>query len=102
MGKSTDMESLYVHEKRNLFLSGYVDDFKMVGKRLQKDIDLEDPTPWIDRVYLGCTQRQAKMNHQGVQSKAELNKKLTTTGETVEESSVIREFMDVSVWFGRR
>ena len=45
----------------------------------KKSIDHEDPTPWIDQVYLGCTQREAKADPQALQSKTELFKKLTTT-----------------------
>ena len=50
----------------------------MVGKRqnmdfmwkiLQKEIDLEDPTPSEDQVYSGCTEREAKVDPQAVQSK---------------------------------
>ena len=48
-------------------------------KILQKEIDIEDPTPLIDHVYLGCTQREAKVDLHAVQSQTGLFKKLTTT-----------------------
>ena len=53
--------------KEGLFLSVYVDDIKMAGKTenikltwkiLMKDVDLEEPTSFLDHVYLGCTQRE--------------------------------------------
>ena len=51
---------------------------------LQKEIDLADPTPFIDQVYLGCTQREAKVDPHVVQSKNELFTQLTRTRETRE------------------
>ena len=53
--------------KKGLFLSVYVDDIKLAGKKhnldpmwkvLNKEVDLGDPTSFLDHVYLGCTQRQ--------------------------------------------
>ena len=47
----------------------YVDDVKLAGKKqninptwkiLMKDVDLGEPTSFLDHVYLGCTQRQYK------------------------------------------
>ena len=67
--KSTNL-GMYVHHKSELFLSVYVDDLMMVGKksilgplrtRLQKDIDLEDPTPFLNHVCVGCTQREQQL-----------------------------------------
>ena len=47
----------------------YVDDIKLAGKKqnldpmwkvLMKDVDLGEPTSFLDHVYLGCTQENAK------------------------------------------
>ena len=44
----------------------YVDDIKLAGKKqnldpmwklLNKEVDLGEPTSFLDHVYLGCTQR---------------------------------------------
>ena len=49
-------------ERKELFLSVYVDDIKLAGKKqnidpmwkiLMKDIDLGEPTSFLDRVYFG-------------------------------------------------
>ena len=49
----------------------YVDDIKLVGKKqnidpmwkvLSKEIDLGEPTSFLDHVYLGCTQRQCEIS----------------------------------------
>ena len=59
-------ECLFVHREKGLFLSVYVDDIKLAGKKhnidpmwkvLNKEVDLGEPTSFLDHVYLGCTQR---------------------------------------------
>ena len=51
--------------KKRFFLSVYVDFIKLVGKKqnidpmwkvLNKEVDLREPTSFLDHVYLGCTQ----------------------------------------------
>ena len=63
-------ESLFVHRKRG-FLSVYVDDIKMAGRRqnlspmskkLLKLVDFGEPTPFLDHIYLGSTQRECTLN----------------------------------------
>ena len=59
-----------MNRAKGLFLSVYVDDIKMAGKTenmkptwkiLMKDVDLEEPTSFLDHVYLGCTQRECTL-----------------------------------------
>ena len=45
---------------------------------LRQDLDLEDPTPSLDRTYLGCTQGEAEVDHEGVRSTADLFRRITT------------------------
>ena len=49
----------------------YVDDIKFAGKKqnisptwkiLMKDVDLGEPTSFLDHVYLGCIQRECQMS----------------------------------------
>ena len=48
----------------------YVDDIKLAGKKqnldpmwkLLKEVDLGEPTFFLDHVYLGCTQRQCEIS----------------------------------------
>ena len=49
----------------------YVDDIKWAGKKqnicpmwkvLNKEVDLREPTSFLDHVYLGCTRRQCQMS----------------------------------------
>ena len=57
--------------KKGLFFSVYVDDIKLDGKKqnihpmwkvLNKEVDLGEPTSFLDHVYLGCTQRQCEIS----------------------------------------
>ena len=71
LGEVPNWECLFVNRKQGLFLSVYVDDIKLAGKKqninqtskvLMKDVDLGEPTSFLDHVYLGCTQRERHMN----------------------------------------
>ena len=68
--KIPNWECLFVHREKGLFLSVYVDDIKLPGKKhnidpmwkvLHKEVDLGEPTSFLDHVYLGCTQRQCEI-----------------------------------------
>ena len=65
--KSSKLGTLVRYREKGLFLSVYVDDTKLAGKKqnmnfmskiLMKDVDLGEPTSFLDHVYLGCTQRE--------------------------------------------
>ena len=65
------LECFFVHREEGLFLSVYVDDIKLAGKKqninpmwkvLNKEVDLGEPTFFLDHVYLGCAQRQCQIS----------------------------------------
>ena len=69
--KIPNWKCLFVHREKGLFLSVYVDDIKLAGKKqnldpmwkvLNKEVDLGEPTSFLDHVYLGCTQRQCEVS----------------------------------------
>ena len=75
--KIPNWECLFVHREKGLFLSVYVDDIKLAGKKhnidpmwkvLNKEVDLGEPTSFLDHVYLGCTQRQCEVSQNIVDS----------------------------------
>ena len=60
LGKVLNWECLFVHWEKGLFLSVYVDDIKLAGKKqnidpmwklLNKEVDLGEPTSFLDNVY---------------------------------------------------
>ena len=62
---------LFVHRGKGLFLSVFVDDIKLAGKKqnldpmwkvLNKEVDLGEPTSFLDHVNLGCTQRPCEIS----------------------------------------
>ena len=69
--KVPNWECLFVHREKGLFLSVYVDDKKLTGKKqnldpmwklLNKEVDLGEPTSFLDHENLGCTQRQCEIS----------------------------------------
>ena len=71
LGKSSDWKCLFVYRENGLFLSVYVVETKLAGKKqninpswkiLVKEVDLEEPTSFLDHVYLGCTQTECQMS----------------------------------------
>ena len=61
-----------VHCRAKNVLSVQVDDINMAGKtqnlepiwnNLTNKVDLENPTTFLDQIYLGCTQRECKPNN---------------------------------------
>ena len=77
--KVSNWECLFVHREKGLFLSVYVDDIKLAGKKqnidpmwivLNEVVDLGEPTSFLDHVYLGCTQRQCEISKDSVDTKA--------------------------------
>ena len=69
--KIPNWECLFVHHEKGLFLSVYVDDMKLAGKKhkldpmwkvLNKEVDLGEPTSFLDHVYLVCTERQCQIS----------------------------------------
>ena len=83
--KCKGWECLYVHKEMKLFLSVYVDDYKMAGKaenvskmweRLGKRFDLEPPVPFHNTVYLGCQQSNITIPEEIVNERAVLMSKI--------------------------
>ena len=69
--KIPNWECLFVYREKGLFLSVYVDDIKLAGKKhnidpmwkvLNKEVDLGEPISFLDHVYVGCTQRQCEIS----------------------------------------
>ena len=78
---------MYCHKDKGLFLSIYVDDFKMAGradqlepmwKYLKTKIDLEPAVPVYENVYLGCGQSPITTPEKLIAEKSEMLKRLTT------------------------
>ena len=71
LGGVPNWDCLFVHREKGLFLSVYVDDIKFAGKKqninptwkiLMQDLDLREPTSFLDHNYLGCTRRECQIS----------------------------------------
>ena len=69
--KVSKWECLFVHREKRLFLSVYVDDKKLARKKQNidpmwkvhnKEVELGEPTSFLDHENLGCTQRQCEIS----------------------------------------
>ena len=70
MGKSSELGMFILAPlKRIILICVCVDDIKLAGKKLNLDpmwkilnieVDMGEPTSFLDHVYLGCTQRHCE------------------------------------------
>ena len=69
--KVPNWECLFVNREKGLFLSVHVDYTQLAGKKqnidpmwkiLVKEVDLGEPTSFLDHVYMGCTQRECQLS----------------------------------------
>ena len=83
---------MYVRSrKQGLFLSVYVDDIIMAGrkqnmapmwKKLMKNVDLDELTSFLEHEYLGCTQRECKPNEIVIEEHAKMFQSRISAGAT--------------------
>ena len=80
--KVKSWECLYVHRAKQLFLSAYVDDYKMAGKKCNigpmwdtlrsHGLDLEPSVSLKSNVYLGCGQREVQPDMTVLRAKCDM------------------------------
>ena len=82
-----------------------VDDIKLAGKKqnidplwkvLNKEVDLGEPTSFLDHVYLGCTQRQCEISKDIVDNYRTMFESRISTGAT--EKLPCSENLRISSW----
>ena len=103
--KIPNWECLFVNREKGLFLSVYVDDIKLAGKKqnldpmwklLNKEFDLGEPTSFLDHVYLGCTQRQCEISKNVVDNYRNMFESRISVGAT--EKLPCSENLSISSW----
>ena len=101
----TRLGCLFVYRDNGLFLSVYVDDLKLAGKKqnldpmwkfLNKEVDLGEPTSFFDHVYLGCTQRQCEISKDIVDNYRTMFESRISAGAT--EKLPCSENLSISSW----
>ena len=103
--KIPNWECLIAHRANGLFLSVYVDDIKLAGKKqkldpmwklLNKEVDLGEPTSFLDHVYLGCTQRKCEISKDIVDNYRTMFESRISAGGV--EKSPFSENLRISAW----
>ena len=83
----------------------YVDDIKLAGKKhnidpmwkvVNKEVDLGEPTSFVDHVYLGCTQRQCEISKDIVDNYRTMFESRISAGAT--EKLPYSENLRISSW----
>ena len=107
----SNCECLFVHRQKGLFLCVYVDDMKLAGKKqnidpmckvLNKEVDLGEPTSFLDHFYLGCTQRQCEISKDIVDYYRAMFESRISAGGT-EKNTMLRKpvYFFMVLWYGR-
>ena len=86
-----NQECLLVHRGKGLFffsvfvghsnLAGKKQSFDPMWKVLNKEVDLGEPTSFMDHVYLGCTQRQCEISKDTVDNYRTMFESRISAGE---------------------
>ena len=92
MGKSTELGMFVCSQKTaiifgicgRLFLkkAGKKQNWAPMWKKLMKNIDLDEPTSFLDRVYLGCTQRECRADEMVIEKNKEMFESRISAGAT--------------------
>ena len=105
--KVTNWECILVHRKPKLLLSVHVDDIRMGGKnqkmapmwkKWMTHVDNQEPTSFLDHVYLGCTQRECKPNETIVEKKRETFKPRISGGAAEKLPGWEKPHAKISSW----
>ena len=105
--KVPNCEYLFVNREKGLFLSVYVDYIKLAGKKqnidpmwkiIMKDVDVREPTSFVDYVDLGCTQRERKRSTEIVDNYRDMFESRMSAGN-IEKPLCSRKLdADISSW----
>ena len=96
---------LFVQREKGLFLNVYVDDIKLAGKKQNIDpmwkvrnteVDLGEPTSFLEHVYLVCTQRQCEISKDIVDNYRTMSESRISAGGT--EKLPCSENLSFSSW----
>ena len=109
--KVSNWECLFVHREQGLFWSVHVDDIKLAGKKKisircgwkvrNKEVDLGEPTYFLDHVHLGCTQRHCEISKDFVDNYSTMFESRISAGATEKLPCLENLSVSVVLWHGR-
>ena len=103
--KVSNWECLFVHREKGIFFSVCVDDIKLAGKKqnikpmwkvLNKEVDLGEPTSFLDHVYVGYTQSPCEISKDIVDNYRTMFESRISAGAT--EKLPCSENLRISSW----
>ena len=105
VGKRFPIGNAYSYTVKNQYSYLCVDDIKLAGKKqnidpmwkvLNKEVDLGEPTSFLDHEHLGCTQRQCETSKDIVDNYRTMFESRVSAGAT--EKSPCTENLCISSW----
>ena len=106
LGKGLNCE-FFVKRARGTFLSVYVDEIKLAGKKqnidpmwkiFMKDVDLGEPTSFLDHVCLGCTERECQTSKDVVDNYKSMFESTISSGTIEKVPSSRKPYANISSW----
>ena len=103
--KVSNWDCLFVHRQKGLLLSVYVDDIILAGKKQNldpmwklpnKEVDLGEPTSFLDHENLECTQRQCHVSKDSVDNYRTMFESRISAGGT--EKLPFPQNLGISSW----
>ena len=67
-------------------------------KKLMKHVDLDEPTPFLDHAYLGCTQRECELNEYTVEKHKDMFGSRISAGATENYQDGGKPHAKTSAW----
>ena len=110
LGESFQLGMLIRTTWKGLFLSVYVDDIKLAGEKQNinpmwnvrnKEVDLGEPTSFLDHVYLGCTQRPCEIAKDIVDKYRTMFESRICAGGTEQIHTLRISYFFMVLWYGR-
>ena len=72
-------------------------------EKLMKHVDIDEPTSFLDHVYLGCTQRECKPNENIVEEHTKMFESRISVGATwAGQTSRKNQLLGPTIWKGMR
>ena len=105
--KVPNWDCLFVNREKGRFLSVCVDDIKLAGKKqnidpmwkvLFKEVNLGQPTSFLDHVCLGCTQRECKTSKDMVDNYRNMFESKMSAGATEKLPYTEKLGANISSW----
>ena len=101
MGKSTELGmSIYSQKARIILIkmAGKQQHMDPMWKKLMRNVDLDEPTSFLDHVYLGSTQRECNPNEIFVEQYKEMFESRMSAGAQGGKNLTLKQLRGLTTW----